>query len=313
MAADQAIPQVDIDYPTNFSVGPKGDTSAQSPPTTGRESNSPVSGPPSAGGVRHGHLWRSPTGLGLHAPPGTLVRDETGAACCHFCGRWFRALGSHVRVHGYSASQYRETLGLSKTRALAAPSVSARISRRQLAAYRSTPEMRAHFAIGHELARNGTLAAYSIAAGSQRRSETDGLMRTALAKGRLTTSARRSKAREAQLSVVGATTLTEYLQIAYARGASLDQLAKETRLGRKQLRDAMNQADITVRPIGRNTADGKRSRARRANEAAAEKVGTDDLVAWLTTQRAQGRTLGQLATAVGHSAPWVRWRLESGR
>lgn len=57
-------------------------------------------GPP----VRHAHLWVLSDGTGLHAPPGTLTRDdETG----RLCGRWFRSLGSHVRAHGYTADTYR--------------------------------------------------------------------------------------------------------------------------------------------------------------------------------------------------------------
>lgn len=51
-------------------------------------------------------------------------------------------------------------------------------------------------------------------------------------------------------------------------------------------------------------------RAARADEVAAARVGTDDLVAWLTERRLAGRTLTELASAVGHSTHWVRWRLE---
>ena len=116
-------------------------------------------------GATHGHLWTLADGRGLHAPPGVLVRDpDTGVACCHFCGGWFRGLGSHVRAHGLTGAQYREAVGLSKTRPLAAPDVSAAISKRQRAVYLSSPEVRARLAGGQELARTGALAKLSLAA-----------------------------------------------------------------------------------------------------------------------------------------------------
>lgn len=50
---------------------------------------------------RHDHLCHPPDGTGLHAPLGQLLRHpDTGEACCPLCGRWFRAPGSHVRIHG---------------------------------------------------------------------------------------------------------------------------------------------------------------------------------------------------------------------
>jgi len=38
-------------------------------------------------------------------------------------------------------------------------------------------------------------------------------------------------------------------------------------------------------------------------------VGTDDINAWLNERYAAGWSLSRLGRAVGHSAPWVRWRL----
>jgi hypothetical protein len=262
----------------------------------------------------HSHLWRTSDGVGLHAPPGVLARDPgTGSVCCHFCGRWFQGLGFHVRTHGLSAADYREAVGLSKGRALVAPAISNAISERQSAAYRTSPDVREHFALGHELARNGVLAARSAAASNGDRLETEALRRRALEAGRATTARRRAESRRAFLASAGAATLDEYLQSAYAAGASLEHLAEETHLGRADLRRALTAAHIAVRPRGANTATGKRSRARRADAAAAAKVGTDDLLAWLAVRREKGATLAELAVAVEHSAPWVKWRLQRAR
>jgi RNA polymerase sigma factor (sigma-70 family) len=80
----------------------------------------------------HGHLWRLADGRGLHAPPGRLVHHpESGAVCCHFCGRWFMALGSHVRAHGFSAAGYRRVLQLEKKLPLSAPGYARAVSDRK--------------------------------------------------------------------------------------------------------------------------------------------------------------------------------------
>ena len=177
---------------------------------------------------------------------------------------------SHIRIHGYRAVDYREAVGLSKTRPLAAPGVSKAMSERQRNAYRTSPRIQESFAVGHQLARTGTLAEYSVAANTRRRPKTDALAQAALRKGRETTLARRSVARQAQLAVIGAATVDDYLRTAYAAGASLDHLSKTTRLGRSQLRKAMNAAGIAIRPTGYNTPESKRSRARRADATAAD-------------------------------------------
>lgn len=114
------------------------------------------------------------------------------------------------------------------------------------------------------------------------------------------------------MSAVGGASLTAYLVDAYNDGASLEQLARTTGLGRDRLRAAMASAGIDVRPTGVNTSDGKRSRARQADQAAAERVGTTDLRRWLTDQFAGGATLSELGRRVGHSSHWVRWRALPG-
>ena len=265
------------------------------------------------GPLRHGHLWVLPDGTGLHAPPGRLTRDDdTGRACCHLCGRWFRALGSHVRAHGYTADSYRETLGLCRTRPLSDPSLSAAMSARQSAAYRDSAQVRARLAPGQEMARSGALATRAkTLRRAEDRPERVNARRESLAAGRVTAATRRVDALAERLTALGAADLSDYLRSAYKAGASLDILCDETGLGRARLRAALNGAGITVRPTGVNTAAGKRSRARTAEVAAAARVGTVDVIAWMAERRAAGWTLTSLAAAVGHSTHWVRWRLPS--
>lgn len=43
---------------------------------------------------------------GGHPEFGRLIRDEsTDSVICHVCGRAFRSLGAHVRVHGLTAAE----------------------------------------------------------------------------------------------------------------------------------------------------------------------------------------------------------------
>lgn len=131
-----------------------------------------------------------------------------------------------------------------------------------------------------------------------------------LAAGRVARAARRDEALAQRLIDLGATDLHSYLRQRYAAGASLASLARATGLGHKRLRDEVTAAGITVRAPGDTTAVGRRSRAVAADAEAAARVETDDLVGWLRTGRSDGWLLSQLGSAVGHSAQWVRWRLE---
>jgi hypothetical protein len=262
------------------------------------------------GGRRHGHLWQTLDGTGLHAPPGSLIRDDTGAACCHYCGCWFAALGSHVRVHGLSAAAYREATGLSKTLPLAAPTVSARISKRQSALWRTSPQLRAAFATGQRLAKSGALTAQSVAANKELRPQTAAIRQASLRTGREKRAGRRLDAQAMKLAEMGASSLDGYLREQYAAGVSLEDLARATGLGRDALRRAMTSAGIAIRPTGINSSKGKVSRARTADQVAAKLVGTDDLPRWLAQRRDEGQTLGEFADAVGHSYHWVQWRLD---
>lgn len=263
---------------------------------------------------RHGHLWTLPDGTGLHAPPGQLTRDpETGQVCCHLCGRWFRALGSHVRAHGYTAYSYREAMGLCRTRALTAPDLSAAISMRQAAAYADKADVRARLSQGHDLARSGRLTRHARSVDAADRPERVAARRRHLAAGRDTAAKRREECLARRLGDLGATDLGGYLRDAYGQGASLATLAAATGLGRARLRTSLDEAGIVARPTGRNTLAGKQSRARAAEAAAAVRVGTSDVVAWMVERRAAGWTLTRLAAAVGHSTHWVRWRLPEDR
>lgn len=273
--------------------------------------------PPAPAGVEqhgthgtHTHLWTLPDGTGLHAPYGQLVRDPaTGRLCCHLCGRWFRSLSSHLRRHGYTAADYRATMGLCRTRPMTSEDLSGAIARRQAAAYRRDPEVRNMLAQGRAMARPGKLTSARVADGRRPPAELAAVRRDAQRRGRQTRDRERDHLVQVRLSENGCADLGEYLRTAYASGVSLVDLQATTGLGTHRLKRAMAAAGIVVRRPGDTSLAGRRSRARTAERAAAARVGTDDITAWLVERYAAGWSLTRLGKAVGHSAPWVRWRV----
>lgn len=289
--------------------------SAPAPPSgrvvTRRDFNPPQGGHPGVirdgHGGTHAHLWTLPDGTGLHAPYGQLVRDpDSGEVCCHLCGWWFRSLGAHVRRHGYTAVDYRETMGLCRTRPMTSGELSEAISRRQVEAYRRHPEMRDMLAQGRATGRSGTARK---APDREPSAEFVAVRLEAQRRGRQTRDRERDHAVQARLAEFGCADLGGYLRTAYAGGASLIQLRAATGLGTHRLKEAMTAAGVVVRRPGDTTLAGRRSRARTAELEAAARVGTDDIIAWLAERFAAGWSLSRLARAVGHSAPWVRWRV----
>ncbi len=238
----------------------------------------------------HGHLWTLPDGTGLHAPPQVLTVDSaTGRICCHLCGNWFRSLGSHVRVHGHTATTTAWRWTVPRSGPHGRPALG-----RDLAAA-SLPTLRAHtprsfqriFADGRDRLPRGLGSRRSRAqaaptptsAAATRQAE-------ARAAGLETRRARQAARLAAVVSAAGVRDLSALLRTRYDAGASLESLARETGLGREALRTAMREAGIRVRATGQNTEAGRRSRALRADREVARLVGTDDLPGWLRDQRA---------------------------
>lgn len=180
---------------------------------------------PDAAGVReaHDHEWHLADGTGLHAPIGTLIRDpESGRACCHICGDFFTFLGAHIRVHGYSAAEYRRVMGLGRTAPLTAPSLSAAIARRQKAQYDAVPKQRDALAFGHAMARSGDLAALARRANIDPRPQTLVARSEALAAGR---TSRASAAEWRAAERLGVEDLPTWLADQQRCGATLTHLA----------------------------------------------------------------------------------------
>jgi hypothetical protein len=201
-------------------------------------------------GNTHDHLWSLADGTGLHAPYGQLVvESDTGRVCCHLCGRWYVALGGHLRTHGHTADSYRETMGLCRSRPLVAEALSRSIATRQSEAYRRSPALRAQLAVGQALSRTGQLA--TLAATVHTASpplELTRLRRAALDAGRMTRAAQRDRALARRLRELGFDDMAGYLRHACSTGASLRSIAKATGLGWTRLRRELDAAG-TEQPI----------------------------------------------------------------
>ncbi|MEU1517659.1 MucR family transcriptional regulator [Streptomyces sp. NPDC005811] len=249
-----------------------------------------------------------------HPDFGRLIRDEaTDTVVCHVCGRAFRSLGAHVRVHDMTAAEYRREFGLLRTRALSARSLSRQQSRTRLAGYRASEEARTRFAAGRAMARSGELARRRWNTGARRRPDSEELRqarRESLDAGRRTQTRAAGERTAAALRAGGFTDLGQALRTVYAdQQRSIEDTARILAIGRNRVRRLLTEYGIPVRPSGQNSADGRRARVRLNDGAAAERVGAQDIRVWLRERTAEGATLRELAAATGRSIPWVAARI----
>ena len=107
-----------------------------------------------------GVVDRALDGTPLYAARGELPVDVAEQRVqCHLCGGWYGALGSsHLsRVHGVTADEYRELVGLRPRHPLWAPDLIDAQSERLRARLATEPRLRAAMAKGHALAQRGEL------------------------------------------------------------------------------------------------------------------------------------------------------------
>ncbi|MFD3377353.1 MULTISPECIES: MucR family transcriptional regulator [unclassified Streptomyces] len=248
-----------------------------------------------------------------HPDFGRLIRDEaTDTVICHVCGRAFRSLGAHVRVHGMTAAEYRREFGLLRARALSARSFSQKQSDTRRAGYRASEGAQARFAAGRAMARSGELTrrrhitARTLADPEELRQ----VREESLTAGRRTQARAADNRLTAALRAGGFTDLAQALRTVYVdRQHSIEDTARILAVGKGRLRRLLVEYGIEVRPTGQNSASGRRSRIQLNDRAAAERVGARNITAWLRERTAEGATLRELAAATGRSIPWVAARI----
>lgn len=249
-----------------------------------------------------------------HPDFGRLIRDEaTDTVVCHVCGRAFRSLGAHVRVHDMTAAEYRREFGLLRSRALSARSLSRQQSRTRRAGYRASEEAQTRFAAGRAMARSGELARRRWNTGTQGRPDSEELRRArreSLDAGRRTQTRAADERTAAALRAQGFTDLTQALRTVYVdQQHSVEDTARILAVGRNRVRRLLAGYGIPIRPRGQNSPVGRRSRVQLNDRAAAERVGAPDITVWLRERTAEGATLRELAAATGRSIPWVAARI----
>lgn len=248
-----------------------------------------------------------------HPDFGRLIRDETAdTVLCHVCGRAFRALGAHVRVHGMSAAEYRQAFGLLRTRALSARSFSRKQSRTRRAGYQASRETQERFAAGRAMARSGELARRRWD-GAREQADPEELRRVrrdTLTAGRRTQAQATADRMAAVLRVGGFSDLGQALRTVYAQEQnSIRDTARILSIGKGRVKRLLIEQGIQLRQTGQNSDAGRRSRVQMNDRAAAERVGARDITAWLCERAADGVTLRELAAATGRSIPWVAARI----
>ncbi|MFJ9536912.1 MucR family transcriptional regulator [Streptomyces sp. NPDC101225] len=250
---------------------------------------------------------------GRHPDFGRLIRDENAdTVLCHVCGRGFRSLGAHVRVHDMTAAEYREEFGLLRSWPLSAHSLGQEQSHARRDRYRASETTQAHLAAGRAMARSGELTRRRWS-GTDEGSPRDELLkvrRESLDAGRRTQSRGADERLADALRAGGFTDLEQALRAVYVDGQkSIEETARVLAVGRNRLRRLLTAHGIDIRPAGQNSDIGRRARIRLNDRAAAQRVGAQDITVWLRERAAQGATLRELATATDRSIPWVAARI----
>ncbi|MFD7874065.1 MucR family transcriptional regulator [Streptomyces sp. NPDC059766] len=248
-----------------------------------------------------------------HPDFGRLIRDEsTDTVICHVCARAFRSLGAHVRAHDMTASEYRQEFGLLRSRALSARSLSDEQSRTRLAAYRASETVRSRLAEGRAMARSGELARrrWDITTTRSEPDELRSMRRENLRTGRRTQLRTADERMAAALRAGGFTGIEQALRILYVdRHTGIEETGRILHIGKGRVRRLLVEHGIAVRPVGENSATGRRSRSQLNDRAAAERVGAHDIATWLRERAAEGVGLRELSTLTGRSVPWVVARI----
>lgn len=167
-----------------------------------------------------------------------LVDGDEGLVCCGLCGRWFRALPSHLRAHDWTADDYRAAFGLNAQRPLQAPAVSRVQSARFTRQLETDRRVQAGMRKGLAMARSGELNELGRVADAERGRALERRRRTVAQGGRLgrARAERFRKERERRARALGYAGVEDLLRRRYLeQGALVAELA-----------DALGCAEITV-------------------------------------------------------------------
>lgn len=238
---------------------------------------------------------------------------------CHLCGRAFRSVTAHLRVHGWTKQDYCTAFGLERgqslegqeTRKLRAAAFTARLI--------FDPAIRAGSATGRERARSGQLARDAAAAATgrqhpqQRRQKAAGPLTGAAAAAAGRANAERAQQRLAATAAAvahrhGYPDLDAFVLAGVASGASLAALSRASGLNKDWLSRhlaAVAPAAAAALPAVRSPHAGQRL------TAAVSGLGFADVADYLRDRHAiRHWTVSAIAREAGVSPPTVRSALE---
>jgi hypothetical protein len=244
-----------------------------------------------------------------------IDRDEQ-KVLCGLCGRWFRALGSHLgAAHGWTAHDYRRAFGLNVQRPLQAPAVSERQAENVRRRLKTDPRLRTAMSKGLAMARSGELNELGRLADRRRGRSTERVLRTARQGQQLgrERAARFKAVRDGRARGLGYADSEDLIRRLYLhQGASVADLALALGCAEITVTDEMDRLDLSRRPQdarlarGRQVLAARRAQRRAEEEARARRLGFPDLESYLRVRHHELRWPRRLiAEELGITVPVV--------
>jgi hypothetical protein len=229
----------------------------------------------------------------FHAVGELLVDGDEGLVCCGLCGRWFRALPSHLHAHGWTADEYRAAFGLNAQRPLQAPAVSRAQSGRLKRRIETDERVQAGMRKGLAMARSGELNELGRLADAERGRALERRRRT-LAQGSRLDRARAERfreERERRARALGYAGVEDLLRRRYLEQSGLvAELAEALGCAEITVVAEMERLGIPRRAQQQRLSEGRRALAtkwadlRAQREARVRALGFADLGSYLRTR-----------------------------
>src|SRR5215475_4340159 len=248
-------------------------------------------------------------GTPFYAPIGAVLTSDARVAC-HLCGRWFRSVAAHLRVHGWTKGRYCQAFGLERSQSLEGPETRKLRSAALAARLVFEPAVREGSAAGRARAKSGQLAKDAATAARGRPFPEQRRKKNARARAARQSAAASAAGRERADQHLTAVATAAAAQHGYADigalvsartldGASLASISREIGLHKDWLSRHLGRLD----PVAAGLASEQRSK--RADQAwipALTGLGYSNIAAYLRDRHLTGhQTVNMIATEIGVS------------
>ncbi len=197
----------------------------------------------------------------VFAPVGELLVVDGGQrVICHLCGEALQMLStSRLCRHGWTAVQYREAFGLSRSTALCSPAITEQRRQLGLVRFRNNQRLRDGLAVGQRLARSGELLVLAHAAQPAGSTRVQTRRRAAAAAGRRDTAGQVAERVDVRLVELGfGGDLHGFVRDRYNEQLHpVLRIARELGVGNARIQTLLDEAGIVRRrPGGARAARG---------------------------------------------------------